>query len=95
MAFIREDVNEYGTPVSVMECETCGMEFTVCPSVSDPSKWPDCTAPECASYDESRDIDIMFGDRSGLEKNREKFNRPVSMEAFKDRKTMKIWRSEL
>lgn len=64
--------NEYGTPVSVHECEVCGREYTLCPPT-----WPDTTCGEpgvCSSYDPSRDPtcffapddpDLIEGDRDG------------------------------
>lgn len=61
---IAESVNDYGTPVSVHVCETCGNSFTLCPLVTDKesTKWPDCLAQECESYDEDRDVDKLFDD---------------------------------
>lgn len=94
MSFIREDVNEHGAPISVMVCDTCGSDFTICPPVEDPEKFPDCTSPECASYDEERDMDILLGDREGLDRNRQKFSRPVDMQAFRFRKGLTIERSK-
>jgi len=53
-------VNEYGTRVLLNWCKTCGTEFTVCPLPENPENWLHCLAPECESYDESRDIDDLF-----------------------------------
>jgi hypothetical protein len=61
---LRDDTNEYGTPVSVHRCDTCGVEFTVCPSVPDGSPrlddWGSCLAETCDSYDIARDVDMFF-----------------------------------
>jgi hypothetical protein len=62
----RLDVNEYGTPVSIHACWSCGQEFTVCPA-REPSAegWDDCLAPECPSYDQGRDADLLFDSDEG------------------------------
>lgn len=59
---IRDDVNEYDTPVTVFWCETCGREFTVCPAVHDSrlDNWKGCMDPACESYDPNRDVDKML-----------------------------------
>ncbi len=53
--------NEYGTPVGVHQCSTCGHYFTTCPTTDqrDPY-WQDCLSLECDSYDVERDVDLMF-----------------------------------
>jgi hypothetical protein len=57
---IGETVNEYGTPVSVLRCATCGTVVSLCP-VTTPEKWGDgCLAEGCASYDPERDVDMFF-----------------------------------
>lgn len=62
---IRE--NEYGTPVSVHTCATCGEEFTVCPPTTIERFGPDCLDPTCASYDPARDAEVFFApDDPGL-----------------------------
>lgn len=59
---IRDDFNEFGTPITVHLCEFCGNEFTVCPPVLDEKldQWRGCLAVECPSYDPKRDIDKLF-----------------------------------
>lgn len=57
---MREDVNEYGTPVGAFTCQSCGREFTVCPRPADPERWAGCTHPECPSYDAERDAEPLF-----------------------------------
>lgn len=85
--YLGETVNEYGTPVSKHRCDACGHEFTVCPSAKDQAEcWDECTLPECESYDESRDMDIFFGDKSGLREHRRKFNKPIDFEAERKRR---------
>jgi len=60
---IREDTNEQGTPISVHKCSDCAEEFTVCPPAGE--DWGGCLAPECKSYDQSRDADGLFGGSTG------------------------------
>ena len=57
---IRDDKNEYGTPISVHQCLACGHEFTVCPAQPDGVEFGGCQAPMCSSYDSSRDVDLLF-----------------------------------
>ncbi len=59
---IRNDVNEQGTPITVFQCESCGVEFSVCPAIPDIDldNWKGCMRPECDSYDEERDVDKMM-----------------------------------
>lgn len=59
---IRNDFNEYGTPISVHICEFCGREFEVCPAVKDENLdgWRGCLSPKCDSYDPERDVDKML-----------------------------------
>lgn len=93
--YLGETTNEYGTPVSKHQCHVCGLVFTVCPSAKDhPEDWNECTTPECRSYDESRDMDILFGDKEGLRCHREKFGEPIDLEAEKRRRTMTIVRDD-
>jgi len=64
---LRDDTNDYGTPITVFQCEFCGVEFSVCPAVRESrlDNWRGCMTPECESYDETRDGDkILFEDRS-------------------------------
>lgn len=63
--FRRYDFNEYGTPVTVGQCDTCGEEFTVCPKADERrmapgGDWANCLATDCASYDPRRDADKFF-----------------------------------
>ena len=55
-------LNEYGTPVTALTCETCGRPFTVCPEVPPDrlGQWRGCLAEDCASYDPMRDVDMFF-----------------------------------
>lgn len=59
---IKDDINKYGTPVTVFWCDTCGVEYTVCPKPKPERehKWNDCLSPECDSYDPDRDADKLF-----------------------------------
>jgi hypothetical protein len=62
--FIRDDVNDYGTPITVHGCdtETCGREFTVCPAVPADMRdqWDHCLDEDCESYEPMRDADLYF-----------------------------------
>lgn len=60
MAFVKEEPNEHGTTSSHHICDTCGKPFTMTPSCKDKEGWENCLADECASYDPSRDADILF-----------------------------------
>lgn len=51
-------VNEYGTPVSIHRCASCGDEFTVCPPFE--GDYKGCLAPLCPSYDIERDVDYLL-----------------------------------
>ena len=51
-------VNQYGTPISVHICQTCGHRFTVCPPAA--GERTNCTGDTCASYDPSLDASIYF-----------------------------------
>lgn len=62
MTKIRNDVNEFGSPVSVHLCAACGDEFTVCPPADE--NFGGCLAPGCASYDPARDVDKLFDEGS-------------------------------
>lgn len=59
-------VNEYGTEVTAITCRECGDRFTVCPAVPLDEVvtrgWDVCLAPECPSYDITRDISLGFED---------------------------------
>jgi len=57
---LRDDKNEYGTPMSVHQCLVCGTEFSVIPALADGVEHGGCTGPTCASYDSSRDVDLLF-----------------------------------
>lgn len=59
---IRDDVNEYGTPITVFKCDYCNEEFSVCPAVPDYKldQWKGCQMKWCESYEEDRDADKMF-----------------------------------
>lgn len=54
--------NEYDVPVAHYRCATCGALYTITPAPEQDEHWDNCLAPECASYDPSRDIDKWFED---------------------------------
>jgi hypothetical protein len=62
MSHIGFDINEYGTRISKHRCDTCGVDFSLCPAVEGDveGKWGNCLAPHCASYDATRDVDLLF-----------------------------------
>lgn len=76
MTYLAETFNEYGTPVSLFQCEGCKTTFTVCPAVPQDRRdqWDGCMAEGCSTYDEARDGDKLFdagkvqrvGDRSQI-----------------------------
>ena len=51
---IRDDVNEYGTKISVHKCADCGEEYTLCPA--QPGDFGGCQDEDCSSYDPKRDV---------------------------------------
>lgn len=59
---LRDDVNEYGTPVTWFRCEACGGDFSVCPAVPPErlDNWGGCLDEGCPSYDLSRDAEVFF-----------------------------------
>lgn len=59
--WISYALNEYGIPVSVHKCDSCGLQFTVCPAVDpDGVNWGGCLSRICISYDLKRDADRLF-----------------------------------
>lgn len=63
--FLNVSRNEFGTPIDVYQCEHCGDKFSICPANDDRTKdedWAGCLARSCASYDPSRDADLLFDD---------------------------------
>jgi hypothetical protein len=56
----RISANEYGTPVSVHTCRSCGQEFTVCPPVDNEEWGGACLGETCASYDLRRDANLLL-----------------------------------
>jgi len=72
MAFLRNDLNEYGTPVTWFTCEFCGDEFSICPAKPEHGhdNWKGCLSDQCDSYDPSRDADILFMTDEEIEKHK-------------------------
>lgn len=59
--WLPDSVNKYGTPVSVLRCESCGDTVTICPVITDREAFGDgCLADHCPSYSLARDADIFF-----------------------------------
>ena len=69
--FLRNDVNESGTPVTWFKCDYCGSEYSVCPAINDSQHdmYNGCTISPCESYDPKRDVDILFMDNKELAKH--------------------------
>jgi hypothetical protein len=59
---IGTELNEYGTPVGVFQCQTCRERFTVCPDPVRDKNWKNCLSKKCDSYDPMRDANIIFDD---------------------------------
>jgi len=55
-------LNENGIPVADYVCDTCGVDYSICPIPESNDAWNNCLAPECASYDPKRDCGWMFQD---------------------------------
>ena len=61
MTYVGTKPNKYGTSTSHHICETCGIDFTVCPAKEPWDEgWGNCMGDECPSYDPSRDADVLF-----------------------------------
>ena len=61
MTVVRVTENEHGVPVSHHVCEACGVDYTLTPAVEAGTKLSrHCMADECASYDPSCDMDVLF-----------------------------------
>lgn len=52
--------NEFGTPISMHTCRSCGEPFTVCPPRDDEEWGGCCLAETCGSYDLTRDADLLW-----------------------------------
>ena len=63
---LSTSTNEHGILEGHFKCRTCGAPFTVTPCPINPEKWPNCLAPDCASYELSRDLDRYFDDGNVL-----------------------------
>lgn len=64
MTWLPDSVNEYGTPVSVLDCDTCRHVVTICPALPTDERrrlWgDDCLGDTCPSYRIERDAGIFF-----------------------------------
>jgi hypothetical protein len=59
------DKNEYGTEISLHTCDVCGQDFTLTPSQK---RDEPCGTPDCKSYDENRDVELLLENGAKLEK---------------------------
>ena len=50
-----EHTNEWGVRVTEHICDTCGVEYTICPGVDN---WNNCLADNCDSYDPDCEVDL-------------------------------------
>jgi len=62
---LRDDVNDFGTPVRWYHCDDCQQEYSVCPVPADDEDWQSCGASECATYDPTRNVDKLFDEGPG------------------------------
>lgn len=58
---LYESMNEYAIPVTHYRCDTCHVFYSICPAPTSDEHWQNCMAPDCESYDPSRDLDDRFG----------------------------------
>jgi len=81
MSHLGYSKNECGTRIALHKCDTCGIEYTVTAPKADysPENFQDCLAPECASYDVNRDMDLLF--MTDDEIAREKKIVPINLKA--------------
>lgn len=79
----KDTINEYGIKVAAFECDTCGVEYTICPAPDDDTLdgWNNCSGDDCASYDPERDTEILFSSDRELKKKK-----LVSMNKLRQRK---------
>lgn len=57
-----ESFNEHGIPVAHYLCNCCNTCYAVTPAPDKDDDWQACLAPDCESYDPSRDMDDLFDD---------------------------------
>lgn len=57
--------NEYGTPISLHNCDVCHQDFSQCPAREQNDT---CGHPDCGSYDESRDVEKLLAGGAQLRK---------------------------
>jgi hypothetical protein len=64
MTWLADSTNNAGTPVSVLDCDTCRHVVTICPALPDDAartRWGDhCLGDTCPSYRIERDVGIFF-----------------------------------
>ncbi len=61
MSHLGYDKNEFGHKVSKHLCESCGSTFMLIPPQGPDDGWGEgCLGLGCASYDVTRDVDLMF-----------------------------------
>lgn len=58
MTYLHDTFNDYGTPVSAFQCDTCGQVVTICPTppIDQRDQWNHCMISPCPSYDPDRDV---------------------------------------
>lgn len=55
--------NEYGTEISLHNCDICKNDFSVCPALKNDDT---CGHIDCDSYDSSRDVDLLLSEGAEL-----------------------------
>lgn len=80
------DRDKDGNHVSTHRCDTCGVEFTLCPAVSanEPGRGH-CLDDNCESYDPHRDLDLLFMSDDEIARDK----RVVSIIRLRKRRFMK------
>lgn len=51
--------NEYGTDISLHNCDVCKCDFSLCPAQD---RDDTCGHIDCRSYDPSRDVDLLLSE---------------------------------
>ena len=55
MVEVQNSVNEYGTPITIIECVECGDMFSICPAIPS-DEWNNLYCNVCESYNPNFEI---------------------------------------
>lgn len=63
MTYLGRGLNDFSNPTSRFRCDTCSGDFTIDPEPPEDERWmwQNCMAPECDSFDISRDVGCIVG----------------------------------